>query len=310
MKKGQGMQFNWIFVVVAGGVILAVLAAFTFRYIGLQNQRANVEIAKTLEINFKLLETTEFSLPIDLGTVNKIEFNCLGNDEYLLINDNYKQDIKNVVMFAPKTTRTKQLAGWITSWEYPFLVGKFLYVSGFDNKYFFVGNSELLNDVPSLFNTEIISSYSDADVKEESKTKFIYFTKPYADLKKIQEKYPKARVIYINEEDKKVTFYEDSEEKTEDYYGDAFFYGAIFADNHESYKCGLERAVEKLKTASKVYISKTNYVSNLDRRVECQYPSLKSSLDSFAKGNLNDETAENLDNQNKRLYGEGCPAVF
>ena len=111
------------------------------------------------EINFKLLETTEFSLPIDLGTVNKIEFNCLGNDEYLLINDNYKQDIKNVVMFAPKTTRTNQLAGWITSWEYPFLVGKFLYVSGFDNKYFFVGNSELLNDVPSLFNTKIIKSF-------------------------------------------------------------------------------------------------------------------------------------------------------
>ena len=66
----------------------------------------------------------------------------------------------------------------------------------------------------------------------------------------------------------------------------------------------------KLKTVSKVYISKTNYVSNLDRRVECQYPSLKNSLDSFAKGNLNDETAENLDNQNKRLYGEGCPAIF
>ncbi len=310
MKKAQGMEFNWIFVVVAGGVILSVLAAFAFRYIDLQNKRANVEVAKTLEINFKLLETTEFSLPIGLGTVNKIEFNCFENDEFLLINDNYKQDIKNVVMFAPKTTRTNQLIGWINSWEYPFLVGKFLYVSGFDNKYFFIGDSELLDDVPILFNTEKINSYSNASVKEESKTKFIYFSNPFSELSNLKKKYPKARVIYINEEEKRVTFYEDSEEKIEDYYGDAFFYGAIFADNHESYKCGLERAVEKLKAVSKIYILKTNYISNLDRRAECQYSSLKISLDSFVNKNLNDETAENLDNQNKRLYGEGCPAVF
>ena len=35
-KRGQGMQFNWIFVVVAGAIILAMFTGFAVKYFDLR----------------------------------------------------------------------------------------------------------------------------------------------------------------------------------------------------------------------------------------------------------------------------------
>jgi len=313
-KKGLGEQFNWIFVVVAGGIILAFLVTFTFRYIDLQNKKANVEVGRTIDNNFRLLETTEFSLPIDLGTENKVEFFCLGDDQTVRVNSDYEQKVKDTIIFAPEITRGKQLAAWIYNWEYPYLVSRFLYVSGLDNKYLFVGTTpDLVEDIPSLFNIEKVSGISEAEVEDSVKTKFIYFEDPTADLKTLKDKYSKSNIVYIDQENKKVTFYEGGEDKGDrDYFGDAFLYGAIFAGDKSSYECALDRAINKLKMVSKNYIYKTTYISNVDRRAECRYPLLKNYLDKFASGNLEkgDENKDLLDETNKNLYGEGCPAVF
>lgn len=313
-KRGQGAQFNWIFVVVAGGIILAFLVAFTFRYIDLQNKKANVKVARNIDNNFRLLQTTEFSLPIDLGTTNKVEFYCEVDKEFLVVNEDYDQVIKNVVVFAPKVTRGKQLVAWVYNWEYPFLVSRFLYVSGLDNKYVFIYDNYpgVLDEVPSLFNIEKAGSLSESGAEDSVKTKFIYFSEPSADLNKIKKNYPSSKVVFIDQDNNKVVFYEGEsrERRDAEYYGDAFLFGAMFADSFDSYNCAYNRALEKLKAVSKTYIYKTSYVSNLDRRAECNYHMLKNNLEMFANGDVKDKYADALDEINKNLYGNGCPAVF
>jgi len=42
-KRGQGVQFNWIFVIVAGAIILGFFVMFIFKFVELQEKRQDVQ---------------------------------------------------------------------------------------------------------------------------------------------------------------------------------------------------------------------------------------------------------------------------
>ena len=49
-KKGQGDQFNWIFIIIAGAVILGFFTMFIFRYIELEEKKQDIETVKFFSV--------------------------------------------------------------------------------------------------------------------------------------------------------------------------------------------------------------------------------------------------------------------
>ena len=47
-KKGDGEQFNWIFVIIAGSIILGFFVLFVFKFVELQEKRHDVKAVRFL----------------------------------------------------------------------------------------------------------------------------------------------------------------------------------------------------------------------------------------------------------------------
>src|SRR3989344_3595046 len=129
-KRGQEAQFNWIFILVAGVIVLGFFAVFIFKYIELQNKKSSFEIVRNLNTQLELLEITNVfgENLINLGLVSKVKFSCNGEKFSAVVND--QQDLAynlgDKIVFAPDSVRDKNFGAWIYDWNYPFLVTKFL----------------------------------------------------------------------------------------------------------------------------------------------------------------------------------------
>src|SRR3989338_7107885 len=98
-KKGEGEQFNWIFVIVAGAIILGFFIMFTFKYIELQEKRQDVDTVrflggKVLSASSKLevgsgcaaVDSNEPGEGLRFGYNVNLGYSCSGKESLVLIN--------------------------------------------------------------------------------------------------------------------------------------------------------------------------------------------------------------------------------
>lgn len=318
MKKGQEAQFNWIFILVAGMIVLGFFAVFIFKYVELQNKKASFEIVRNLDNQLGLLETASVSgTLIQLGLVSKVELNCIGNDFFAVVNGqtDLSYNLGDKIVFAPDIIKDKNMAGWINSWDYPFLVTKFMYLSGSKYKYIFVGTApEEINKIPSdIFNIENTGTVE--SIKDPDNTKVVFFS-DNNNANDLVKKYPTLNAVSIDVANKKVKFYKGDSVSEFDYYGEAFLFGAIFAGNAGNYECAMNNALKRLALVSKIY-SRKAYLLGLSANPECRYQILDNGLKFFESYSVKnaqigalDKNMEGLKAQNIDIIGRGCVALF
>lgn len=286
-KIGQE-QFNWIFVLVAGGIILSFFILFAFKYVELKDKELNFEIGKTIDKNIRLLETSELYLETNLKIKPKVEFQCINDNSFFVVNDDYIQDLKEEIVFGDKFN-TNKLKFWVVPWKYPFHVANFLFI-GDERKYYLVYDQESRDYVESLDIPYIF------DVKKIS----------------INEAYNlKGKVIYFNNDIipdnyDEVNSYEDNgyiafNGERIRYYGTEMVLAYIFS-NEENFECSVKGALKRLQLMSKLYRYKANLLSK-----RCNYNSI---INSLLQHERNYNVASLLSQQNYELFGKNCEVVF
>ena len=131
-KKAQiSMQFNWIFVIIIG----AVLIGFFFSAIQSGAKSSEKKISVSLAKHFETILFTTGQVPGTFKTYETpqvdLTFTC-DDSEGLY---NYKvgdlkvRDTKYDVVFAPHKLVGKSIITWTQKWSVPFSVGTFLYVT-------------------------------------------------------------------------------------------------------------------------------------------------------------------------------------
>src|SRR3990167_6878500 len=120
MKRGQGAQFNWIFILFAGIIVLGFFSVFIFKYIELENKKASFRIVRNFNEQLNLLETSSVfgGDLIRLGVVTKLDFICSGDDSLVTVNDEKELTLNlgDKIVFAPNSIRDKNLGGWVYEW--------------------------------------------------------------------------------------------------------------------------------------------------------------------------------------------------
>jgi len=122
-KRGQGMQFNWIFVVIAGAIILSMFTGFAVKYVDLRESRNDAEIGRGLDQIFLSAKSTAQYKTFDIGRDFDISFLC---DEFV-INKNYRQGYDYVV-FGDSAEDVEELIIWSREFKHPFRVDNIIYV--------------------------------------------------------------------------------------------------------------------------------------------------------------------------------------
>lgn len=275
-KRGQAIQFNWMFVVIAGAILLLFFTVFTVKYIDLQQKRTSAELGRGLDQVFigskSITQYKTFSLESE---VFGIDFEC----DSFIVNDYYTQK-SDYVLFGNDVEATDELIIWSREFKKPFRIDNIVYILD-PKKKIYTNDFGFKNSFPEGVE---FTDQNEADIG-------VFFdTCPNFSGKKICVQNGNIKF--------------DSGE-TYVHYDDALLYGATVSD-YDNFKCAVDKLEKKWSNLLRLYSKKTEYLP------VCDYTSIKGQLDSASFEDLSDGLSNGADlvNLNSDLMGRGCEVVF
>jgi hypothetical protein len=320
MKAVMEIQFTFIFVLIAGAVILA------FFFAVVQGQKGTSDIKLSGEILTRL-DSILKGASVNVGTLTSIEglpntkliFSCKIDEEPYYQIKKIKKSLPTEVVFAPETVKVKPgtpLMIWSLEWEYPFRTTYVTYITGVYTKYYFMDTpflKSLYNDenkwsFPNNVIKELISAVD--EIKDENYERIILVTNSAdseLDSDIIQV------VISGNDNTGTITINGDNTV----YYGREMLLGAIFTADIESFNCNQDKAFKRMQKVAEVLENKTAElaISGVPSRCRIYYinaetmfsgiTSLENAQANFY--NINDLSLATINND---LEKASCPTIY
>ncbi|MAG50338.1 hypothetical protein CL621_01695 [archaeon] len=309
MKKAQ---FNWIFILIAGFIILALFVAFIVDYRNLSFRKMNTQLAVEVDSQLDLLSIEKLSAKINPTGMDqfKTEFFC----NYFSINGGDQIYIRDKIIFSPSSIETSELLLWVDEFYFPYKVADLIYISSPNIKYYLYPKEkveEFLEYLPKkfnsnnqLFNIEAIDYISEEKIKQDisrerlKEIKFVLFENT-----KIPRFNIKTKILNVN--------LIDGIEKGK--IGSSYFIkkqlllGAIFSDN---YNCFLDKITNKVSLLNQVYKEKATKLHIKNNNPECNYQTITSYLKKSVDLEELYDNQERIFQKNKEFFMKGCSDVF
>lgn len=344
MKKKRAaieVQFNWVFVMVAGALILV----FFFGFVQKQREISQMKISNSLLTNVESIAT---GAGVSRGTVQRvglpnigINFECTDECLCTYYIEDVRKDFGDKIIFAPGIIEGSEIILWTLDWKAPFRVTNLVYATTANDKYFFVydnQNSALLkmiqDAVPADVNAEFVhmSQYPLLEYENYNSAKFIFIdtaSPPPGNLG-VHSSFRKSDVsgLYITSGGD-LTFYDKTSnrnlqfrQKPSSYFGEEMIFGAVFADDSNAYECNVISALKRLKNILKIYMGRMEYLdeqNNIKNFCIKGYTTINLE-DLWSVADTASKTPEHfkslssavssLETQNEDLLRSSCPLIY
>ena len=269
-KSQISIQFSWIFILIAGAIILLFFASLVYKQQTLSEQKLSASVLNQLE-------TILTGSGLSPGTINAIdtpelELNFIcdqdGYSEYSIKGTALTKEIPYDLIFAPELIKGKKLITWALEFDAPFKVTNFLYLSAPDIKYVLVRPD-------SDFAREVVRGLPENEIIiQEVITLGEVITDGYRAVKLIFFEDDPAifQIPWSDEIDTSaiqlttgtISFYKRNsfdleQEGTPIAYLDMpSLYGAFFSKDLEFYECNMKKAFRKLSLVAEIYADREN----------------------------------------------------
>ena len=333
MRAQLEIQFNWIFVLIAGGVILIMFFGVTRSLQQGSEAQVQVDVSSDLRTTLVGVKVGRSSTTIPVPPVG-LTLDCdglkVGTTQGLLLGPT----------FGPRRLRGTSIMAWSHDWDIPMRVENFLYLSSPQVKYIFIRNpgaeflvDELVGSLPPI-DTEVVDSCEDLDALNPSSQFDLHVIQfdmrgsdedpalpdasPVDDLCAIPKKfYSQNREVvetYIQPDTSAPADLEEAMHagyvflRDQDgflvhsaYLGDATVYGALFSAGPQLFSCMNVKAFENAGIV----------LENTKRRLETIFneglPAGSSCLDAY-QSILTNELVHLQDDIDGLLAGQDIPA--
>lgn len=275
-KRGQfEIQFNWIFVLAVGAIILLFFTSIMLKQKSASEQTTNIFVLKNIEAILAGAEVSTGTLNfVDLPKL-EIEFEC---NKYRIGSASRSFEIMSV--FTPSKIKSNKMITWTLDWNVPYRVTNFLYLTTPNIRYVLVGDNNLARKInksmPKELNKELIkvSDINNIKNKNDDMVRFVFFeinvdNSVISEFDKMNYKDVTALKVNGNEDTGTIDFFEKDKntdvfvsQGTSYYLKKPSLIGAIFTDDIKMYECVMENAFKKLKIVTKVYYQKTEDLKN------------------------------------------------
>ncbi|MFH0869934.1 MAG: hypothetical protein V1866_02665 [archaeon] len=324
-RKGFELQFNWLFVLIAGAIFIAFFISL------MRNHSSDVEQASTLNAKQELdslfrvnrasvntQKVLSFSKRLDFSTSNISGYFVDGSDVW----NRYDYS----VIFAPKFLDGDELMIKTSSFKAPFNVMPFIFLANNDLEFVFVGSDAVLSAV-SLAMPENITKKSLAGKSEMASFKnnnydhtvFVFTTDSFGGsmplLANFQSPADKERVYAVvidaaggfADAYGQVSFYNYSKgslklEGQSGFIGIELLLGAVISHNQRIYNREFRKAMNRLGLLADLQVRRVaEYSQSTQESCKAYYDSMSESLSYIkmlsASGRLMDDDILNMFNQ-------------
>lgn len=283
MSRSQvSIQINWVFVLIAGFLILLFFIGIVYRQRFVSQTRLALGIAADVE----LLLT---GAGVAAGTVNlldkpDIDLNVGCDVEPWFGVDwlatGVKKDLPRQIVFGPDFIRGNKLLTWALSFDAPFKVSNVLFLTSPDVRYIFVNPQsdfalQLFQDFPDEAFKEVVPDSSSVLDKGSYKVRLVFFDVNDVSFPSALAGQDVSAVSIVGD---KVEFFENQDDSFVSqgdsvFLSDSLAFGAIFAEDLPVYDCSLKLAFDHLSIVSDIYAlregSLDEYFSSIDDTRHC-----------------------------------------
>ena len=294
------VQFNWIFILIAGALILSGAFYFVNVQRKISDRTTSQQILQDLErIITEASIWSGVAFPFNIPDI-PVALDCDGC--YLR---GYGLDFRHQTVFGPNTIRGDSLTIWVMQWAVPFKVANFVYFTSPEVRYVFVdddGFIEYLNETVEHRNEEKgtliirkdVTNSRNYDVARNElyltdtnnyKVRFIFSDNsnvgPSVNLPGFVQKLPDSDVTalqiipdssLVSDDEKlagfgEIKFYQKQgnilvEKGSSFYIGKASLYAALFTDSKNTYECVMLKAFARMKILNELYRRRTEDLKN------------------------------------------------
>lgn len=322
-KKGViELQFDWIFVIIAGAVILLFFGMLVNKQRDVSEVRSQITFQKNLQTILVGAEVDKYTVNVVKVPDREIDYSCEGFSVASL------GAFKQRVTFAPDLikSKTRKMITWSLDWRVPFRVTNFLYVTSPEVKYYIVDDDDVTNEdsiadqlfnlLPDKLDKELIVNVNSASGEGNYKVKFVFFT-PLP--RSLSSNFDDVNAIYVNGDLDgygTIEFFEGNNlqsKGTSKYLKKEMLIGAVFAEDKEIYDCQVKKAKEILGRVAEVYAKRTEKIrSSTDDYCKTFYGGLVNKFRGLKNddlGNVN-SVSEGIENSNENIQINSCPLVY
>ncbi|MBT4651443.1 hypothetical protein HOC13_02870 [Candidatus Woesearchaeota archaeon] len=297
-KKGQvQIQFNWIFILIAGAVILLFFVGLVVKQKGVAEQGIRTEILTALKPIITAEAFSEKTKIVVEVPDEEVFFHCTDDvSNYGIQKAGVAIDTPITPIFAPESIMTTKMVSWSLPYQMPYKVMDLLIVSAINNKYYVLGDetkfrTELINFTEE-FNFDEINSgeYTSLDPGDNFRIRMVVFGSTNNVFtenggvipKKLAAMGKKLSGVLIDKKETingaTLTFYENEYSSIGnsgtwvsngeiDTIGfssmgakDSVLYGAVFAESKDSFECNMIKVFTRMNLLNKVYEKKMKTV--------------------------------------------------
>jgi len=337
-RKGViDVQFNWIFVMIAGFVIFLFIISIVFA----QKKNADTQAGFTAISQITALlqgkqQTPNVYSEISLPRTN-MNFKCDESTEYFTfkIENGERTPLPTEILFAPEDLSTNKIMVWSQAFDLGFPVNIFTYITTADSIILIYNTTsssdaaQVYNNLPSNVTKKYVSNDVDiARYKGYARTRIICFADTDVDCP-TAAKYDYMIITpspgsglydYGN-----VTFHTkpvviDKLSQTVPYITKSGLYGAIFSDNPQYYNCQMSRALKQFEVKRSLVDSRLTLIQDALPDGDCK-TTINASLDfeiynmrnpSLNQDNMTslNKNSKYLDTSNTNLILDSCPKIY
>jgi hypothetical protein len=308
-KKGAiEVQFNWIFVLIVGALILV----FFINISNAQKKSADQKLAMDLLSKVDLIMSGALTIPKtgQVFDMPSIPFNL---ECSRISMSGVSRQFPDRIIFGPDTLKGKKLLIISQDWTAPYKVTNFLYMTTSGVRYIIVADpsnqaaKKFYDALPDNITKEI-SELDDISDKNNYKIKLIFLQENHQTLNNLDfsntpayilpqfmQRLPDSAVsaVYIRgysgvivppdvrfavKKGTRLEFFGDNVS----IYKEPMIIGAVFAENRDEFNCSIEKAFTKLHFVSQVYkLREDNLASNYapSTMEECKSPSTRAATE-------------------------------
>ena len=335
-KKAFEIQFNWIFVLVAGAAILIFFTVI------LVKQRNASELSSRAVV-VKSIESIITGASISKDTTNTID---IPNSEIEVSCNKFSlggvsKQYQSLILFAPGLINGKSIVTQTTGFSAPYKATNLLYITSPNVRYIIIGNNEISREInrslPSSLKKEVyITAPAAFQNKKNYKARFIIFDSTdlssidISAFDKMQDSDVTALKVAGDAETGTVEFYEKRKDSwgaakgASAYIRKASLLGAVYSDTSDAYECSMKNAFLRLNLVNKVYIGRTVSLKSeaaFKGQAECedlygkalvQLNAIGASSQGFTAAKTSDlsAAAKLLEGINKDAQFNSCPLVY
>ncbi len=336
------VQFNWIFILIAGALILFLFSSIILKQKTTADSTAQTTLLKDItSIAIGSESSTGVTKPIPLSKAT-ISFDC-----NTIRVGTRTQPLQQMVVFSPTSVQTPLMVH-TREWSLPFRATNVVYLSSPKIRYVLIGDTDLARlinkSMPEKFLVNHYRTYTDfsnAPLQKDEAIRVVFFDKPGnpsefnlvtfpQDLSSFPHKAISVLIVKdtSNENIGDLTFYQKTQTGWQspvsaNYLKKEMLIGAIFTDSAEQYKCIQANMLRKLRMVATIHDNRrrqffidTTPPTNPYNKCNSRYnsPSATHFNDLKTKTSfqeLFDAAGPNgLSLENKELEKNSCPLLY